>query len=128
MIAKMAKWVKSYVYELFMVASVAMIAIISYNLGVGMQSVQKAPLKVSQDATIFNAVSGTQEIGGDKTTIQKTSQPRDPRVVVSKSSTSKKYHHTWCAGAKQIKPENQIWFGTAQAAEAAGYTLAGNCQ
>ena len=127
MIAKMANWVKSYVYELFMVASVAMIAIISYNLG-GMQSVQKAPLKVSQDATIFNAVSGTQETGGDKTTIQKTSQPRDPRVVVSKSSSSKKYHHTWCAGAKQIKPENQIWFDTAQAAESSGYTLAGNCQ
>jgi len=127
MIAKMTKWVKSYAYELFMVASVTMIAIISYNLG-GMQAIQKSPLKVTQDASIFNAVSGTQGIGGDKTTVQKTPQPKDPRVVVSKSSSSKKYHHVWCAGAKQINPENQVWFDTAQAAEAAGYTLAGNCQ
>ena len=127
MIAKMAKWVKSYAYELFMVASVSMIAIISYNLG-GMQAIQKTPLKVSQDASIFNAVSETQKTGVGESVVKKTSQPRDSRVVVSKSSTSKKYHHTWCAGAKQIKVENQIWFDTAQAAETAGYTLAGNCQ
>ncbi|MEK7194794.1 MAG: hypothetical protein AAB667_00860 [Patescibacteria group bacterium] len=127
MIAKMAKWVKSYAYELFMVASVAMIAVISYNLG-GMQAVQKSPLKVTQDASIFNAVSGVQETEGDKTVVQKAPQPKDPRVVVSKNSSSKKYHHIWCAGAKQINPENQIWFDTAQAAETAGYTLAGNCQ
>lgn len=124
----MANWVKSYAYELFMVASVAMIAIISYNLG-SIQAVQKSPLKVTQDALIFNAVSGGKQVEtAGKTAIQKPSQPRDPRVVVSKNSSSKKYHHTWCAGAKQINPENQIWFDTAQAAEAAGYTLAGNCQ
>lgn len=127
MIAKMTKWVKSCAYELFMVASVTMIAIISYNLG-GMQAIQKSPLKITQDALIFNAISGTQETGGEKTATQKAPQPKDPRVVVSKSSSSKKYHYTWCSGAKRINPENQVWFDTAQAAEAAGYSLAGNCQ
>lgn len=123
----MTKWVKSYAYELFMVASVAMIAIISYNLG-GMQAIQKSPLTVTQDASIFNAVSGVQEASKEGTVPQKSSRPRDPRVVASKSSSSKKYHYTWCSGAGRIKVENQIWFDTAQAAEAAGYTLAGNCQ
>jgi hypothetical protein len=51
----------------------------------------------------------------------------DARVVASKSSSSKKYHYTWCAGATKIKAANQVWFATAQEAEAAGYTLAGNC-
>lgn len=54
--------------------------------------------------------------------------PLDTRVVVSKSSTSKKYHYTWCSGANRIKEANKVWFETATAAQAAGYTLAGNCQ
>jgi hypothetical protein len=51
----------------------------------------------------------------------------DPRVVVSKTSASKKYHHTWCASAGRIKEENRVWYPTAADAEAAGYSLAGNC-
>ena len=43
------------------------------------------------------------------------------------SRTSDKYHLPWCAGAKRIKPENQIWFATKAEAERAGYTPAGNC-
>jgi hypothetical protein len=51
----------------------------------------------------------------------------DLRVVVSKSSSSKKYHHAWCPGASQIKESNRVWFPTVADAEAAGYSLAGNC-
>lgn len=51
----------------------------------------------------------------------------DTRVVVSKASTSKRYHYTWCPGAKKIKEENKIWFNSAQEAESRGYALAGNC-
>ena len=51
----------------------------------------------------------------------------DTRVVVSKSSASKKYHYSWCSSALRIKEENRVWFPTAAAAQAAGYSLAGNC-
>jgi hypothetical protein len=38
------------------------------------------------------------------------------------SVNSDKYHHHTCPSAKQIKPENQRWFATKEAAEQAGYT------
>ncbi len=47
-------------------------------------------------------------------------------VVVSKSGT--KYHLFDCPGAKQMKPENRIEFPNINAAQAAGYTPAGNCK
>jgi hypothetical protein len=43
------------------------------------------------------------------------------------SRSGKKYHRPDCGGAKQIKEENKIWFETAAAAQAAGYTPAANC-
>lgn len=43
------------------------------------------------------------------------------------SKTGKSYHLPWCSGAKLIKEENKIWFATKEAAEAKGYTPAGNC-
>jgi hypothetical protein len=46
--------------------------------------------------------------------------------VASRAGT--KYHHISCPGAKQIKPENKIFFATKSAAEAAGYSPAANCK
>ncbi len=44
------------------------------------------------------------------------------------SKTGKSYHLPWCAGAKQIKEENKIYFSTKAEAEAAGYAPAKNCK
>lgn len=52
--------------------------------------------------------------------------PSTGAVVGSKNGT--KYHHTWCSGVKSIKEENKVWFDSAEAAESAGYTKAGNCK
>ncbi|MEZ4195572.1 MAG: hypothetical protein R3B53_04265 [Candidatus Paceibacterota bacterium] len=46
-------------------------------------------------------------------------------LVASKAGT--KYHLATCPGAKQIKPDNVIYFETQVEAEAAGYTKAANC-
>lgn len=48
------------------------------------------------------------------------------KYVASKSGT--KYHLPWCAGAKQIKEENKVWFASKEEAEKAGYTPAANCK
>lgn len=56
--------------------------------------------------------------------------PYTNRVVADKSllgKKSNKYHYSWCSSWKKIKPENQVWFNSDKEAEAAGYTLAGNC-
>jgi len=52
--------------------------------------------------------------------------PNQPKnFVASKNGT--KYYGAGCSGASRIKAENQVWFGTIEDAEAAGYTLAANC-
>jgi hypothetical protein len=48
------------------------------------------------------------------------------QYVASKSGKS--YHLPWCAGAKQIKEENKIYFNSKEEAEAAGYAPAKNCK
>jgi hypothetical protein len=47
-------------------------------------------------------------------------------VVASKSGT--KYHLPSCPGAKQIKEANLIRFASIDAARAAGYSAAANCE
>ena len=46
-------------------------------------------------------------------------------LVASKNGT--KYYLPTCTGAQHITSENQIWFATAAAAQAAGYTPATHC-
>lgn len=125
----MGDWVKRYGNDLFILACIILIAIIGYNLG-RITALQKTPIKITRGADIFQAGESNpkRKTWAGETSKPKPVHPDDPRVVASKSSSSKKYHFTWCSGAKKIKPENQVWFDTAQAAQAAGYTLAGNCQ
>lgn len=44
------------------------------------------------------------------------------------SKTGTKYYLPWCGTAKRIKEENRVWFGSKEAAEAAGYEPASNCK
>lgn len=48
------------------------------------------------------------------------------QYVASKSGRS--YHLPWCAGAKQIKEDNKVYFESKAEAEAAGYAPAKNCK
>lgn len=107
---------------------ILLVSVISYNVG-KINALQKTPIKITSEevdqANVFKATAKESKV--IKTTITKA-PPTDLRVVVSKKSTTKKYHYTWCSGSQRIKEENKLWFNSAQEAEAAGYTLAGNCQ
>ena len=48
--------------------------------------------------------------------------------LVEASRTGTVYYFPWCGGAANIKPENQLWFKTEDAAKAAGYVAAKNCK
>jgi hypothetical protein len=65
---------------------------------------------------------------GSGTTLQ--SSPLAPgtagQVVASKGGT--KYYFPSCTGANAISEGNKVWFISASAAEAAGYTPASNCK
>ena len=44
------------------------------------------------------------------------------------SKNSKKYYFPWCGTVKNIKPENQVPFASADLAKQAGYVPGGNCK
>ncbi|MBI2065391.1 MAG: hypothetical protein HYT62_05090 [Candidatus Yanofskybacteria bacterium] len=128
MISKFLNLIKSYQYHVFLALCIGLISFVSYNLG-QIDALNKRPLKITDSsgnasslkADIYSAIESKD--GNRKSETKKL----DLRVVISKTSTSKKYHYSWCASAKKIKPENQVWFSSATEAEKAGYNLAGNC-
>jgi len=123
MIPRIGEWVKRHRERLWTALCIALAAWSAYNLGLIHASRGARPL---QDAAVFRVREGN--VPQASAAGQGRAPDRsDPRVVVSKSSSSRKYHHSWCPGAKQIKEANRVWFPSAAAAEAAGYALAGNC-
>lgn len=134
-IVNKGRWVSKigdFMPNLFILACIILISIISYNLG-QINSLKKTPIQLI-DANIFNQTT-VKPISGSvpksatrvgESVKQVVPTPRDPRVVTSKNSD--KYHYSWCASGKKIKEENKVWFENETAAQAAGYTLAGNCQ
>lgn len=125
--------VKQYQYGIYIAVCMLLVGGIGYNVG-RISALQKSDLTVNSYADIADAVGGTAKAGSTATKTKapaaaaKPAAPRDPRVVVSKNSSGKVYHYSWCGGVKQIKETNKVWFDTEAAAIAAGYTLAGNCQ
>lgn len=71
----------------------------------------------------------TEEI---KPTPKPTDKPTDPPTIEQKvyvgSTQSNKYHKPTCRHAKNIKPENEIWFDSANEAILNGYEPCGVCK
>ena len=124
MIAKIGDWVKRHQRDIWTGLCLALIGWSAYNVGV-----IRGHLVTSTPAQESTTEQVTPELRAQAVP-ERSSAPvhTDPRVVVSKSSNTKKYHYTWCTSGQKIKEENKLWFPTAQAAQVAGYTLAGNCQ
>lgn len=134
MISNIFERIKSYQYPLFLAVCIGLISFISYNLG-QISYGEKGKLGITENlpvqagANIYSATQGKEE--GTIEQAQNSSpiptKVLDMRVVVSKASDSKKYHYSWCGTWKRITAKNQLWFNSDKEAEAAGYTLAGNC-
>lgn len=133
MVSKLFNLIKSFQYHIFLAICIGLVSFISFNLG-KIASNEGGSIKITEGlseqagADIYKAVSGDADQVVD-TVVSSMVTPKslDMRVVVSKASDSNKYHYSWCGSWKKIKPENQVWFNSAQEAEVAGYTLAGNC-
>ena len=122
-LSKILNFVKLRQKDIFMVFCMVLISVISFNLG-KIGALKKTPITIMPgqgQADVYNAISDKNPTTPKNTQVQVI----DRRVVVSKNSD--KYHFTWCSGAKRIKEENKLWFETEAAAQAAGYTKAGNC-
>jgi hypothetical protein len=120
----------------FIPVIIVLIAVIAFCLGrvSGLQDKKPAVKVISGGTGQTNSVSVTQQkISASTGALQNTAAVsasantnQSEQVVASKNST--KYHYPWCAGAKQISPQNLITFDSIEAARAAGYTPASNCK
>src|SRR3989344_3684751 len=96
MVSKILNWVKSSQYHIFLSLCIGLISFVSYNLG-KVDALDKRPLKIiepsgntsSLKADIYSAIE--LKDGNQKSETKKL----DLRVVISKTSTSKKYHYSW---------------------------------
>ncbi len=92
--------------------------------------IEARELTVAPSAPVI--VTSESEAGGETnpTTpapkVQASGEATAHTFVGSKNGT--KYHLPTCSGAKNIKEENKVWFGTKEEAEAKGYTPASNCK
>lgn len=117
-------WVKRHDRDLWLALCLALVAWSAYNLGYIRG--RRPPPSGASTGAMFRARADAAP-ARPQGSVAPRADHRDPRVVASKSSSSKKFHFTWCPGASKIKEANRVWFPTETAAIAAGYTLAGNC-
>lgn len=122
-VAKIGDWVKNHRRDLWVGTCLALATWSAYNVGRLRAAHEQAPAAIALQEGTPTPTPATIHVRA----IPRGPAHTDPRVVASKTSTSKKYHFTWCTGASKIKEANKLWFATAQAAQAAGYTLAANC-
>ena len=118
----MKEKLKSFLYDdaVFYTTLLLLVAIASF--GLGRQSV--APVLTGSTRTVANSTEVQPLVPNIDSVV---SESADSSVVIASKSGSR-YHLPTCPGAKQIKESNVIEFQSIQAAEAAGYTPAANCQ
>jgi len=126
----------------FVPIAIILVAIIAFSLGriSGLQD-KREPVRILNNSTPnslllqSNSAKATpdKQEGGIETNTQSlqntaaaASASQGGQVVASKNGT--KYHYPWCAGAKQISPQNIITFNSIEDARAKGYTPASNCK
>ena len=111
----------------YLAVIIVLIALTSFGLGrLSQTKVQNQPQVVIQG----NVLEISKENTGlsSNTTQNSTSQVSREKGSYTASKRGKKYYPVDCSAAKNLKPENLIYFQTATAAEAAGYTPSSSCQ
>ena len=104
---------------------VALVGVGSFGLG------RLTALDSHKTSLVIHAPPMTSEIAApipiseNNTPVPKSIVAPVHNFVGSKNGT--KYYPSSCPGASRIKAANQVWFGTAAEALAAGYSLASGC-
>jgi len=125
-INQMGEWTKKNQADMALVVGFVLVALVSFGIGyLSAPGIQKSPLKIENmqsgiGETLINVSAGD---SAKAALDQAAGQSQKGIIVASKYGT--KYHWPWCSFAKNIKPENQVWFKSEAEAQAAGYTACG---
>lgn len=95
------------------------------RLSVTNTNISGIPPSISLEKRDLSQVSSIQGLSS-KDSNNNTENTPGKNYVASKHG--KLYYTSTCAGAKRIKPENEVWFSTTGQAEQAGYLFASSCK
>ena len=99
------------------------------SFGLGRFSVDKGQVSDNGISITYKEPEGSQisqNQGKTDTYIPTQVSQGEKRYVASKNG--KMYYSLGCGGAKRIKPENEVWFKSAEDAEKAGYQRSAQCK
>lgn len=102
-----------------MPAVVVLVGIAAFGLG-RLSATDNSPKPVATPASA-SAIQSMQTSATDEAAVTPASGP----YVASKSGS--KYYLTTCSAASRISDANKVYFQSAAAAQAAGYSAAANC-
>lgn len=119
-------WIKKNQGDIALVAGFVLVALISFGIGYLMApGVPKNPL-IIEGPQAGKSEQVISEQGGEAASASllenATNAVSSEKGLIVASKNSKIYHWPWCAPAKQIKPENEVWFKSESEAQASGRT------
>lgn len=117
------EWLKKNQADIALVTSFVLVAVISFGVGyLSAPGPQKNQLIIEGPQTLEAAIEQTagEKAGDGVASPSATTLQWSEKGIIVASKNSKIYHWPWCAPAKQIKPENQIWFKSEAEAQASG--------
>lgn len=128
MLTKLRYFVEEYNEELFLVAVILLVGLVSFGLG-RLSSAQQTGVEFVVESTplsadeLHTAVTAPDEWNVDAGSDSLNGE--EGAIVGNKNS--KIYHLPTCSGAQRMLEANKVFFATASAAKSAGYRPAGNC-
>ena len=121
MLAKIKTFVEVWGDELFLVAVVLLVGLISFSIG--HLSVNPSS---SNELVVESTPVAVSEIQNLKSEIATNGGEAEPTIIVGNKS-SKIYHREDCSGAQSMAEANKIYFASVAAAKEAGFRPAGDC-
>lgn len=125
------EWVKNNEKDIVLVITIILIVLISFGAGrLTSPKIVQEPVAIEGapnaaiSQSLSQAVVNQQFQNGELTQGVKGLTLQNGKFVASKNS--KYYHWPWSPWAKNIKPQNQIWFNSEEEAQKAGYGRSSN--
>ncbi|PIQ75279.1 MAG: hypothetical protein COV84_02015 [Candidatus Portnoybacteria bacterium CG11_big_fil_rev_8_21_14_0_20_40_15] len=119
-------WAKKNQGDIALVLGFVFVALISFGIGyLTAPGVQKNPLIIEGPQTGISeqVASGQAGDAASASVLESATNAVDSgKGLIVASKNSKIYHWPWCSAAKNIKPENQVWFKSEAEAQATGRT------
>ena len=123
-LSQIGEWVKKNQADLALGIGFVLVALIAFGAGrLSAPQIVRNPVVIEEsDASDnLNLYGGVSQPAAGVIGEQGASQTSEKGLFIG-SKNSDKYHWPWCAPAKNIKPENEVWFKSEAEAQAAGYS------